>query len=46
MEDDADILVFYDRDDSNFGYALNVTAPGLSKWGYAPFRLSDNEQCR
>jgi hypothetical protein len=37
MEDDAEILFFYDRDDDNFGYALNVTDPQLSEWGYAPF---------
>ena len=38
MEDDAEILYFYDRNDGNFGYALNVTDPHLSEWGYAPFR--------
>jgi hypothetical protein len=37
MEDDAEILYCYDRDDGDFGYALNLTDPGLSEWGYAPF---------
>jgi hypothetical protein len=37
MADDAEILFFYDRDDANFGYALNVSDPGRSEWGHAPF---------
>lgn len=37
MEDDAEILFCYDRDDGGFGYALNLTAPGCSEWGYSPF---------
>lgn len=43
MVDDAEILFFYDRDDGNFGYALNVTDESLSEWGYAPFEKSDDE---
>jgi hypothetical protein len=38
MEDDAEILYFYDRNDDGFGYALNVTDSQLSEWGYSPFR--------
>ena len=34
--DDAEVLFFYDKDDGNFGYALNVTY-GEGEWGYAPF---------
>ena len=37
MEDDAENLFFYDRDDDNFGFALNVSYPNCSEWGYAPF---------
>lgn len=37
MPGGEEILYFYDRDDDNFGYALNVTVPHLSEWGYAPF---------
>lgn len=37
MEDDAEILFFYDRDDDNFGYALNLNYEWCSEWGYAPF---------
>jgi hypothetical protein len=36
MIDDAEVLYLYDRRDG-FGYALNVTAPECSEWGYAPF---------
>jgi hypothetical protein len=36
--DDAEVIYVYDRDDDNFGYALNLTAPDCSEWGYAPFR--------
>lgn len=32
-----EVLYFYDQGDDNFGYALNVTAPHFSEWGYAPF---------
>ena len=34
--DGAEVLYLYDRDDDNFGYAVNLTAPGCSGWGYAP----------
>jgi hypothetical protein len=42
MEDDAEILYFYDRNDDGFGYALNVSDPQLSEWGYSPFRSSEH----
>ena len=35
--DGAEVLYLYDRDDGGFGYAVNLTAPGCSEWGYAPF---------
>ena len=35
--DDAEVIYLYDRDDDNFGYAINLTAPDCSEWGYAPF---------
>jgi hypothetical protein len=35
--DDAEVIYVYDRDDDNFGYAFNLTAPNCSEWGYAPF---------
>ena len=37
MEDDAEILFFYDSEDGNFGYALNLDCDWCSEWGYAPF---------
>ena len=35
--DGAEVLYLYDRDDGGFGYAVNLTAPDCSEWGYAPF---------
>ena len=35
--DDAEAIYCFDADDGNFGYALNLTDPALSEWGYAPF---------
>ena len=35
--DGAEVLWLYDRDDGGFGYAVNLTAPDCSEWGYAPF---------
>ena len=34
--DGAEVLYFYDRDDGDFGYALNMTWRE-GEWGYAPF---------
>lgn len=42
--DDAEVLYFYDRDDDGFGYALNVTNPDCSEWGYSPFGPFDREE--
>ncbi|HEU0114800.1 MAG TPA: hypothetical protein VFQ80_08985 [Thermomicrobiales bacterium] len=42
--DDAEVLYFYDRDDDGFGYALNVTNPDCSEWGYAPFGPYDRKE--
>jgi hypothetical protein len=33
---DFEIAYVYDRADGGFGYALNITAPDCSEWGYAP----------
>ena len=35
--DGAEVLYVYDTDDGGFGYAVNLTAPDCSEWGYAPF---------
>jgi hypothetical protein len=35
--DEAEAIYLYDAEDGNFGYALNLSDPGLSEWGYAPF---------
>jgi hypothetical protein len=34
--DGMEVIYVYDRDDDNFGYALNLDAPECSEWGYAP----------
>jgi len=34
---DSEVIYLYDKDDDNFGYALNITDEELSEWGYAPF---------
>jgi hypothetical protein len=39
--DDHEHLYVYDRDDSFFGYAFNLSDPALSEWGYAPFTSSE-----
>ena len=41
--DDAEVLYLYDSDDGNFGYAFNLSDPGLSEWGYAPFVTDEDE---
>ena len=35
--DDAEVIYLYDAGDGGFGYAVNLTMPGCSEWGYAPF---------
>ena len=35
--DGAEVLYLYDRDDGGCGYAVNLTAPDCSEWGYTPF---------
>src|SRR5262245_41596264 len=32
---DDEIVYVYDADDDGFGYAVNLTAPQFSEWGYA-----------
>lgn len=36
---DYEVIYLYDKDDDYFGYALNITDPDLSEWGYAPFSV-------
>jgi hypothetical protein len=36
-EGEMEVIYFYDKDDDNFGYALNITDEFLSEWGAAPF---------
>jgi len=36
---DSEVIYLYDKDDDNFGYALNITDEQLSEWGYAPFPI-------
>lgn len=40
---DFEIVHLYDPQDGNFGYALNVTAPDLSEWGYSYFGTNHEE---
>ena len=35
--DGAEVIYFFDADDHNFGYAVNLHDPNGSEWGYAPF---------
>jgi hypothetical protein len=42
--DEAEAIHLYDVDDGNFGYALNLSDPALSEWGYAPFANDDDER--
>ena len=35
--DGAEVLSLDDAGDGGFGYAVNLTAPDCSEWGYAPF---------
>ncbi len=39
--DGAEVVYLYDRDDDGFGYAVNLTMPDCSEWGYAPFSVPD-----
>ena len=43
--DDAEAIYCYDTDDGNFGYALNLSDPALSEWGYAPFLTGEDADC-
>jgi hypothetical protein len=35
--DDFETICFYDKNDGNYGYCLNVTWPEYSEWGYMFF---------
>lgn len=39
--DGAEELFLYDAHDDGFGYAVNLTDPACSEWGYAPFGHAD-----
>jgi hypothetical protein len=43
--DDAEAIYVYDADDGNFGYAVNLSDPSLSEWGYAPFAGEEERGC-
>ena len=43
--DDAEAVYVYDAEDGNFGYALNLSDPALSEWGYAPFVGEEERAC-
>lgn len=34
---DFEVIYIYDKGDSNFGYAINLSDITCSEWGYAPF---------
>ncbi len=39
FQDDGDEVIYlYDKQDGNFGYAVNLDDPQCSEWGYAPFQ--------
>lgn len=39
FQDDGDEVIYlYDKQDGNFGYAVNLDDPHCSEWGYAPFQ--------
>lgn len=38
--DGAEVLSLYDKAGDSFGYAFNLTSPGCSEGGYAPFRAA------
>lgn len=40
--DDAEAIYCYDRDDGNFGYAINLSRPDCSEWGYCNFTTESN----
>ena len=35
--DGAEVIYVHDAEDGGFGFALNVSWPDGSEWGYAPF---------
>ena len=35
--DGAEVLYLYDAGDGGFGFALNISWPDGSEWGFAPF---------
>ncbi len=34
---DDEVVYLYEQGDDGFGYAVNLSCPGSSEWGYAPF---------
>ena len=43
--DGAEVVYLYDKHDGCFGYALNLTYPDCSEWGYAPFERTPRPAC-
>jgi len=37
LEGGDEVIYLYDKEDNNFGYAINLDSPQCSEWGYAPF---------
>jgi len=42
---DDSAVYLYDVEDGCFGYALNLSDPALSEWGYAPFVAEEGRVC-
>ncbi len=38
QNDGDEVIYLYDKQDGNFGYAVNLDDPHCSEWGYAPFQ--------
>lgn len=38
---DFEVIYLYDRNDENFGYAVNLADSHLSEWGYTPFEQDE-----
>lgn len=40
--DDAEAIYLFDADDGCFGFAMNLSDPSLSEWGYSPFAAEED----
>jgi hypothetical protein len=43
---DFEVIYIYNVAEDNFGYAVNLQAPELSEWGYAPFKSKSTEMTK